>query len=74
MISHRFLFVKLGFISVFALASRDCFVHLFKGGAPRTVARVKGRVALATAFLLLAFLCAYFVKEKRLNPFGIKTC
>ena len=29
---------KLGFSGVFALAFYDCFVHLFKGGAPRTVA------------------------------------
>ena len=33
---------------------------------------VQGRVALGSAFLLLAFLCAYFVKEKRLKSLGIK--
>ena len=33
-----------------------------------------GRVALCSAFLLLAFLCAYAVKEKRLNGFAIKSC
>ena len=31
-----------------------------------------GRVALYSAFLLIAFLCAYFVKEKRLKIFAIK--
>ena len=31
-----------------------------------------GRVALYSAFLLLAFLCAYFGKEKRLKIFAIK--
>ena len=31
-----------------------------------------GRVALYSAFLLIAFLCADFVKEKRLKTFGIK--
>ena len=36
-----------------------------KGGA------VQGRVALATPFLLLAFLCGYAVKEKRLKGFSI---
>ena len=33
-----------------------------------------GRAALSSAFLLLAFLCAYTVKEKRLTNFGIKNC
>ena len=31
-----------------------------------------GREALYSAFLLIAFLCAYFVKEKRLKTFSIK--
>ena len=31
-----------------------------------------GRVALCSPFLLLAFLCGYLAKEKRLNGFAIK--
>jgi hypothetical protein len=32
-----------------------------------------GRAALYSPFLLLAFLCGYLVKEKRLKAFGINT-
>ena len=66
------IIVKLRFSGVFALAMRDCFVHLFKRWCPTHSGAVQGRVALGSAFLLLAFLCAYFVKEKRLKSLGIK--
>ena len=45
------------------------FAELFQKATEGT-----GRVALCSAFLLLAFLCAYFGKEKRLNLFAIKIC
>jgi hypothetical protein len=63
---------KLGFIGVFALHIARLFCPLFQKWCPTHSGAVQGRVALGSAFLLLAFLCAYFVKEKRLNPFAIK--
>ena len=63
---------KLGFIGELAQTLRDCFVHLFKGGAPRAVARSRARSPCIRPFLLLAFLWACFGKEKRLKSFGIK--
>ena len=60
---------KLGFIELFAQTkSIKSFAELFQKATEGT-----GRVALYSAFLLLAFLCASCVKEKRLNPFAIKT-
>jgi hypothetical protein len=46
--------------------------RFFKSDRPTRSGAVQGRVALGSAFLLLAFLCAYFVKEKRLKSLGIK--
>ena len=50
---------------MFALTFRDCFAPLFQKRKPSGLSE-------KTAFLLLAFLCAYFGKEKRLNSFAIK--
>jgi hypothetical protein len=53
------------FSNGYALCSHklgDCFVHLFKGGSPRVVARFKGAQPLARRFFV-SFLCAYAVKE-----------
>ena len=58
---------------MFALTFRDCFVHLFKGGAPRTVARVRGAQPCIRRFFCQLFFAALFAKEKRLNGFAIKT-
>ena len=74
MISQRAQFVKL---LVQILIYRDVrtnqsiksFAELFQKATEGT-----GRVALYSAFLLIAFLCAYAVKEKRLNLFAIKIC
>ena len=42
---------KLGFIGELALALRDCFVHLFKGGARAALAQ-KRHFLFAKLFLL----------------------
>ena len=61
---------KLGFIAHFVRTNlgdkKFC-------GAFLKATEGTGRVALYSAFLLIAFLCAYFVKEKRLKDFAIKT-
>ena len=46
--------------------------RFFKSDRPTRSGAVQGRVALGTAFLLLAFLCASYGKEKRLKSLGIK--
>ena len=48
------------------------FCPLFPKWLSTSSGAVQGRAALGTAFLLLAFLCAYFGKEKRLKTFAIK--
>ena len=60
---------KLGFIAHFVSTNQGDkkFCGAFLKATEGT-----GRVALYSAFLLIAFLCAYFVKEKRLKPFAIK--
>ena len=58
---------------MFALTFCDCFVHLFKGGAPRVVARVRGAQPCIRRFFCQLFFEALFAKEKRLNGFAIKT-
>jgi hypothetical protein len=50
---------------MFALALRDCFAPLFQKRKPSGLSE-------KTAFLLLAFLCASYGKEKRLKSLGIK--
>ncbi len=51
---------------MFALASRDCFVHLFKGGARR--------VGEKTAFLFVNFFFGPIdSKKKWLKSFAVKT-
>ena len=65
----RFFVDKLGFIAHFV--STDQGDTKFCGAFLKATEGT-GRVALYSAFLLIAFLCAYFVKEKRLKPFAIK--
>ena len=61
---------KLGFIAHFVRTNQGDkkFCGAFLKATEGT-----GRVALYSAFLLISFLCAYFVKEKRLKDFAIKT-
>jgi hypothetical protein len=64
-----FAFVKFGFSGEFTLHIARLFCPLFQKWCPtHSGARRVGD----SAFLLLAFLCAYFVKEKRLKSLGIK--
>ena len=56
--------VKLGFIGMFALIFRDCFAPLFQKRKPSGLSDNR-------PFLLIAFLWAYFGKEKRLKSFGV---
>jgi hypothetical protein len=58
----------LGFVDVFAQHIARLFCPLFQ----KWLSTSSGaRRAGDSAFLLLAFLCAYFVKEKRLKSLGI---
>ena len=66
---------KLGFSGGVAHCSHSTkrlFRPPFQRWLSMSSGAVQGRVALATAFLLLAFLCASGVKEKRLKTFAIK--
>ena len=64
--SNRFCYVNwdlAGCLHVVSTVSSDCFVHLFKGGSPRVVARSRARSS-CSAFLFHSFSLRLFRQRK----------